>query len=149
MAKMRIDFTESQRQVCPEGEYSLRAEKKEVKNSSAGKPMIEITWIPFNPPDGVSMDQIEKAKPKDWISLAPNALFSLASLMNAAGVPKECSSCQNQYSAKLDVCDRCSSAVFDVDSDFIDTCEVRAFLKVKKDQKNENDVNEIRYIAAA
>lgn len=148
MAKMKLDFTESQRQVVPEGEYSLRCKEKKIKPSKSQKPMIEITWIPFDPPDGVAMSQIDKANLKDWVSLAPNALFSLANLMVACGVSKECSNCQNSYSAKLEVCDRCQSAIFDFDPDFIDTAEPRAFVIVKKDQAGENDVNEVKtYIA--
>lgn len=143
MAKMKLDFTESQRQIAPEGIYSLRCKDKTIKLSKNQKPMVEIYWIPFNPPDGVSMDQIDKCTLKAWISLAPNALFSLANLMAATNQEKECVNCGNKYSAKLEVCDRCSSAVFEFDPDFIDSAEPQAFITIKKDQNNENDVNEV------
>ena len=149
MPRMKLDFTESQRQIAPEGEYSLRCKELIRKNSKAGRPMLEIHWIPFNPPAGVGMDEIDKCIIKDWISLSPNALFSLKNLMHACGVECECASCNNKYSAKLEVCDRCQSAVFEVDDDFILTSEPKAFVVVAKDQNNENDVNQVKaYIAS-
>lgn len=148
MAKMKLDFSESQRQIVPEGEYQLRCKEYKIKNSKSGKPMIEISWIPFDPPSGVTMAEIDKAVLRDWVSLAPNALFSLKNLMLACGQECECANCGNKYSAKLEVCDRCQSAVFEVDDDFISRAEPRAFVTVKKDQNNENDVNEVKtYIA--
>ena len=145
MAKMQLDFTESQRVIAPEGEYSLRLKEKVKKPSRAsGKLMFELSWMPFDPPDGVSQESLDKCIIKDWISLAPNALFSLKNLMWASGVECECAGCNNKYSAKLDACDRCQSAVFSVDDDFIGATEVRAFIIVKKDQAGENDVNEIK-----
>ena len=150
MAKMTLDFTESQRVLCPEDEYSLRLKEKTIKNSAAGKPMIELSWIPFDSATGIPASDLEKCILKDWISLQPNALFSLKNLMLACGVSCECQSCGNTYSAKLEVCDRCQSAIFQVDPDFIDSSEPRAFVIVTKDKAGENDVNQIKkYIAKA
>lgn len=150
MAKMKLDFSESKRVVYPEGEYSLQPTKRTTKPSkSSGKPMFEMEWRPFNPPDGVNMQDYQNAKGENppirsWISLAPNALFSLANLMFAAGMDKECAGCGLGYKANLEVCPSCQSALFEFDPDAIDQIqEVRAFVKVEKDQKGENDVNTI------
>lgn len=153
MAKMKLDFSESKKVVYPEDEYSLRFSKKDIKSSSKGKPMIELWWTPFNPATGIDMSDYLDGKGNqkeipDWISLAPNALFSLANLMFAAGVEKECGNCQVKYPANQNVCPSCQSAMFEFDPDFIDQIQdVRAFVIVQKD-KNENDVNSVKtYIA--
>lgn len=139
--KMKFDFSESKRQIAPEGEYSLRFKEKVVKNSKAGKPMIEIQWKPFDPPAGVSMDEIDKCIIWDRISLAPNALFSLKALCAASNQDVECSNCSTVYEATNDVCPSCQSPLFEVDLDFIDEASPRAFVKIEPYQGR--DTNKI------
>lgn len=145
MAKMRLDYTESQRQLCPDGEYSLRCkEKKQELSKTSKQPMITVDWYPFDPPPGVTMDQIEKCSIRTWVSLAPNALFTLKNLMHASGIACECAGCGNEYEANLDQCPSCQSALFEFDPDFIDTASPKALIAIEKDQKGEKDVNVIK-----
>jgi hypothetical protein len=145
MAKMRLDYTESQRQLAPDGEYSLRAkEKKQELSKTSKQPMITIDWLPFDPPPGVTMDQIDKCSIRTWVSLAPNALFTLKNLMHACGVQCECAGCGNNYDANLDACPNCGSALFEFDPDFIDTATPKALVAIEKEQKGEKDVNVIK-----
>lgn len=159
MAKMQLDFTESAKQLAPEGEYLLRwaPQNKLVDfnktgkkpfvlgpSKASGKPVWTLQWEPFNPPPGVSMDQIEKCVILDWVSLSPNALFTAKNLIWACGQQIECSNCHAEYEANLDTCPECQSAVFLVDWDFLDSAQPGAFVKIEKDQKGERDVNTIK-----
>lgn len=141
--KMKFDMTDSKRQLAPEGEYALRFKSKKIENSSKGKPMITLDWTPFNPPPGVAMSDIEKCQIRTWVSLAPNALFTLKNLCHACEQEITCVSCNNDYDPSLDVCPACQSPLFEVDLDFIDTSTPKAFIKIEKDQKGEKDVNTV------
>jgi len=141
--KMSFDYTESARQIAPEGEYQGRMKEKKLETSSKGKPMLTVTWLPYDPPPGVSMDQIDKCELRDWISLAPNALFSLKNLCVGCGIQITCVSCNNDYEAKHDFCPSCQSALFTVDLDLIDDKNPGLFVTITKD-KNDKDVNEIK-----
>lgn len=89
------------------------------------------------------MADLEKARLMTWVSLAPNALFTLKNLCFACVQDITCSSCNADYVASLDVCPNCQSPMFEVDLDFIDSATPKAFVKIEKDQKGEKDVNTI------
>lgn len=148
--KMKFDYSDSKRQIAPRGEYQLRLKAKNIKNSKAGNPMIEADFTPFNPPNGVLMDQIDKCVIRTWISLAENALFTLKNLCFACDQEIECANCHTTYSADLEECPNCKSPIFEVDLDFIDTAQPWAFVEVEKSQDGARDVNTIlKYSRAA
>lgn len=138
-----LDYTESQRQVAPMGEYSVRFIKWTKEQSKKGKPMLVLEAELFNPPPGVTMEMIERAKPRAFISLAPNALFSLKELWYAAGEEIECQDCQTMYEAYLDKCPKCMSLKFFFNPMRIPTFEVRALVEVAQDEKG-NDQNRFK-----
>jgi len=77
--------------VAPAGTYLCRISSQEVKDSKAGKPMIELGLTCINP---VECHVGSKAKVVSdielfrlYVSLAANALFSLKALQVACGDP--------------------------------------------------------------
>lgn len=144
--KMRFDYTESKRPIAPEGEYSLRFKKKSIGPAKeSGKDRIEIDYELFDPPPGVSMAEIEKVNLRTWVSLSPNALFTLKNLAYACNQKITCAGCSTDYEGILEVCPECQSPLFEVDLDFIDTNSPKAFLKIEKDRNGKDQNNVVRY----
>jgi len=111
--KIKLDYTDSKRPVAPEDEYQLKMEKMVEKDSKAKKPMFECD-LSFLTGD---FPKRELASVRTWISLAPNALFSLVAYMKACEIEKECAECDTKYEPQIDECPSCESAQFNVDKD--------------------------------
>jgi len=141
-----LDYEESLNQIAPEGEYGIRLTKDAVQGISASsqKPMVTCEWEPFDPPPHVTMDQIQKCKIMSWISLQPNALFTLKEVLHAAKSDLICKACNQPYSAEIDRCPSCQSTKFSADLGVLKQgLEIGAYLKPGRNQKNTRDVTEI------
>lgn len=146
--KMHLDFSESKRQLAPEGIYTLRCDDIKLETSKkSGNQMFVIDWVPYNPPAGIPFDAIDRCKIRTWVSLAPNALFTLKNLLKACNIPCECSNCATEYEAGLDECPDCKSTLFTFDPDQIRAATPQAYVKVEKSQDGARDVNTIERYA--
>lgn len=144
LMKIKLDYTDSKRPVAPTDEYQLKMEKMTEKNSkSSGRPMFECD-MSFLTGD---FPKREQAKLRTWISLAPNALFTLVAYMKACEIEKECAECDTRYEPQLDECTACGSAMFNVDKDELITG--RPWAVVEQEEGEQGPRNSIKKFIAA